>query len=345
MNFASTTGKLGLKWVLWVAALVVLVLVIAACAPVQPGAAPAPAAAEATTAPAEATTAPAEAVATEAPAEAAAEATEPPAEAPAEVAMAGDAANGQYIATVTGGCGCHFNADLGGLAGGRKFEGPFGVVYAKNLTPDEETGIAGDSDQILVDILRTGVEDPGDGSPVEIFHPIMPYKTFSVLSDKDAFDIVAYLRSLEPINNPVPERELTEEPAPWTPATTPPAESPTEPVARGEYLVTLANCGSCHTPKNADGSPMPDMFLAGGPVGEEFSANITPDEATGLGAWSAEDIAKYLLTGTEPDGKQAEGAMAQQIERRFSKLTKGDAAAIGDYLKTIPAVSNDPSPQ
>ncbi len=42
----------------------------------------------------------------------------------------------------------------------------------------------------------------------------------------------------------------------------------------------------------------------------------------------------------EPNGEQIEGAMAQQIERRFSKLTEDDAAAIAAFLKTIPAVSN-----
>lgn len=294
--------------------LVVLVLIIAACQPIQPATAPA------------------------------AEATAEPTEAPAEAAaIVGDAANGQYLVTVTGGCGCHFNADLGGLAGGRKFEGPFGMVYAKNLTPDEETGIAGDGDKLLVDILRTGIEDLGDGSPVEVFHPIMPYKTFSILSDQDAYDIVAYLRTLPAIKNAVADRELKEDPPAWTPASAPLAAAPTEPVARGEYLVTLANCSGCHTPKKEDGSPNADKYLAGAPVGEEVSANITPDEATGIGAWTAEDLAKYILTGTEPDGKQAEGAMAQQIERRFSKLTEGDAAAIAAYLKSIPAVNNDPS--
>ncbi len=322
MSLASATGKYGLKWALVSGALVVLVLIIAACQPIQPAAAPA-------------------ADPTAAPTEAAAEAA-PAADAAAPV---GDAANGQYIATVNGGCGCHFNADLAGLAGGRKFEGPFGVVYAKNLTADEATGIGGDSDKSLVDVLHTGVKDSGDGSPVEVIHPIMPYKTLSILSVQDAYDIVAYLRTLPAISNEIPERELKEEPQAWTPANAPPATSPTEPVARGEYLATLANCGGCHTPKNEDGSANMDKFLAGGPLGEEIAANITPDEATGIGAWSAEDIGKYLLTGTKPDGEQAEGAMAQQIERRFSKLTEADAANIGAYLKSIPAVSNDPSAQ
>jgi mono/diheme cytochrome c family protein len=259
-------------------------------------------------------------------------------------AGAGDPVHGEYLVTISGGCGCHFDSDLGGLAGGRKFEGPSGVVYAANLTSDMETGIAHDDDETLIGLLRTGQESE-DGETL-VLSPIMPYHIFSILSDTDAQDIVAYLRTLPPINNPVPERELTEEPEPFTPAETPPAEAPTDPVARGEYIVTLAMCGRCHTPTNADGSPAEEMLLAGAPMSDdsgEVAANITPDEATGIGAWTEEQIAEFMRTGTEPDGEQIEGAMAQQIERRFSKLTEEDAAAIAAYLKSIPAVANDPS--
>lgn len=49
-----------------------------------------------------------------------------------EPAMAGDAANGEYIATLTGGCGCHFNSDLSAMAGGREFTGALGIVHASN---------------------------------------------------------------------------------------------------------------------------------------------------------------------------------------------------------------------
>jgi len=105
-------------------------------------------------------------------------------------------------------------------------------------------------------------------------------------------------------------------------------------------LVTVTNCAGCHSPKNEDGSPMADMMLAGAPLRDEFASNITPDEETGIGAWSEEEIANFLRTGLYPDGSAVEGAMAQQIERRFSKLTEEDAAAIAAFLKTIPAVSN-----
>jgi len=82
------------------------------------------------------------------------------------------------------------------------------------------------------------------------------------------------------------------------------------------------------------------MLLAGSPLRGDFASNLTPDEETGLGSWTEEQIATLMRTGVEPDGKQIEGAMAQQIERRFSKLTEEDAAAIAAYLKSLPAVKN-----
>lgn len=305
-TFASTKARLLLSFGL----LGVVALVISACMPIQPMA------------------------------ESAAAEPTPTAVAEEPAAPAGDAVNGQYIATLTGGCGCHFNSDLNAMAGGREFTGTFGIVNAANITSDEATGIAHDSDEVLVALLRTGQESE-DGE-VNVLSPIMPYKTFSILSDKDAYDIVAWMRTLPPVENAVAERQLTAEPEPWTPANPPAAESPTEPVARGEYLVKLANCGGCHTPKGDDGAPKADMLLAGQPLRGDFASNLTPDEETGIGSWTVEQISTLLRTGTTPEGTQLEGAMAQQVERRFSKLTEDDAAAIAAYLKSIPAVKNAP---
>ena len=253
----------------------------------------------------------------------------------ADAGAVDELAMGEYIVTLTGGCGCHMNRDLGALAGGNEFETPAGIVYATNITPDPETGIGNWTAEDIALALHTGAKP--DGGQI---HPVMPYMRFSVLSDQEALAVGAYLLSLEPVSNVITETELSEEPAAFTPAVAPAAEPPTEPVARGAQLVTITNCGGCHTPKNDDGSPMADMLLAGSPLREEYASNLTPDEATGIGSWSEEEIANFLQTGTYPDGSAVEGAMAQQIERRFSTLTDGDAAAIAAYLKSIPAVEN-----
>jgi mono/diheme cytochrome c family protein len=218
-----------------VVALIVLATVLVACAPV---AAPAGEAA--------ATEAAATEAATEAPAE---EATESPAEeataAPAEeIAMVGDPARGGYIFAVTTGCGCHFNRDLAAPAGGNKFEGPFGVVYAPNITSDPETGIGAWSETDIVNALRLGVRP--DGSQL---HPIMPYMAYSNLADQDAYDLAAALKMVPPAVNAVPASELAAAPAPFTPANTSLATAPAEGVERGAYIVAVANCGRCHTPR------------------------------------------------------------------------------------------------
>lgn len=341
-----------IRWNMVASLLIVVVLLLGACGGAETPATPAPAATE----PAAATAAEAQPTATSQP-ETEAEPTatpEPEAEATATaqpepeatatvvaeeegMSFTGDPDAGSYIATLSGGCGCHFNRELGGLAGGNRFEGAFGVVYARNITPDVQTGIGSYSQEEIVSMLRTGA-----GSGGWQLHPAMPYMAFSVMSDREALDLAAYLFSLDPIANAVPDRELTSDPAPFTPAVAPPAEPETDPVARGAALVSITRCGVCHTPANQDGSPDMTMMLAGANVNDSIASNITPDEATGIGSWTAEEIATLLRTGTRPDGSQVEGAMAQQIDRRFNTLTEADALAIAAYLKSIPAVEHNP---
>lgn len=329
-----------------VALLALFVLALSACGGSEPTAAPteAPAAAavEPTEAPQAEPTATSEPEAEPTATAAAEEEAAPTATAVAEEAMpapaiTGDPINGQYIATLTGGCGCHMNRDIGALAGGNKFEGGFGVVYASNLTPDQATGIGSYTEEGLMHVLRTGARP--DGS---VLAPAMPYRTFSILNDKDARDVASYLLSLEPVSNQVGAPELTAELVAYTPDVEPAAEPSSDPVVRGEELVTIARCGSCHTPNNEDGSVNMDKMLAGATVRDSIAANITPDMETGIGAWSQEEIATLLRAGTRPDGSQVEGAMAQQVDRRFSTLTESDALAMAAYLQSIPAVSNDP---
>jgi hypothetical protein len=68
--------------------------------------------------------------------------------------------------------------------------------------------------------------------------------------------------------------------------------------------------------------------------------NITPDKETGIGKWSRNDIAEYIVTGIKPDLDNAQGLMAEVIEAGYKQMTKEDALAIADYLKSIPAIKN-----
>ena len=77
---------------------------------------------------------------------------------------------GKYVFAAAGGCACHTPPEALGLnAGGRKFEGPFGVVYSRNITPDPETGIGKWTDVQIIDAIRRG-ERP-DGSRLFPIHP------------------------------------------------------------------------------------------------------------------------------------------------------------------------------
>ncbi len=309
------------QWGVVIGALLALAAILVACAPVE-----APAESAAATETATAVPAATEAVAEEAATEVAAE----------EVAMVGDPERGGYIFAMTTGCGCHFNRDLGAPAGGNKFEGPFGVIYVPNITSDPETGIGTWSETDIVNALRLGVRP--DGSQL---HPIMPYMAWSALSDQDAYDLAAALKMVPPVVNAVPASELASPPAAFTPANPPPATAPTEGVERGEYIVAIAKCGGCHTPRGENGAPDTTRLLAGAPLQDTIAPNLTPDESSNLSFLTEAQIANFLLTGIYDDGTPVEGPMKGIIDNGTSRLTEADALAIAQYLKSLPPVASE----
>lgn len=362
------------RWVALIAALSIGLLVLAACAPAAAPAAPSQAATEeASAATAEATAEATEEATAEAAEEATAEATEEATEeataepgeeataAPAEeatpeateeateeaagtegeaaggVASLGDPQRGGYIFATTTGCGCHFNRDLGAPAGGNKMEGPFGVIYVPNITSDPETGLGNWSDQEIVDALRLGHTPEG-----RQLHPIMPYMDWSVMSDQDALDLVAAMRMIPPVVNEVPESELSSELPAFTAPVAPPAVAPTEGVERGQYLVALARCNMCHTPRTDTGAPDTTRLLAGAVVRDDIAPNLTPDESAGLGGVPDDEIVHFLMTGEYDDGSMVDGPMQMVIENGTSKLTEDDVRAIVAYLRSVPPVAEQP---
>lgn len=113
---------------------------------------------------------------------------------------------------------------------------------------------------------------------------------------------------------------------------------------RGNYLVTVAGCGDCHTPGHFFGKPDPARLLAGSDVGFEIPGlgvfhgpNLTPDRETGLGSWTDEQIAAAMQTGVRPDGR---GLAPIMPWRAYASLSQADTRAIVAYLRSLPAVSN-----
>lgn len=251
--------------------------------------------------------------------------------------MKGDATRGAYIFAAAAGCGCHMS-EAGFLAGGGKYDlGPLGIVYARNITSDEETGIGKWTEAEIVTAIRTG-KTPDGG----MLFPVMPYPTFSGMADQDAYDLAAFIKTAPAVKNEVPKDELKIPVPPFEPRTAP-ATAPTEGVARGEYLVNnVADCSGCHTPTDANGAPDMTKYLAGAYIEGELSANITSDKETGIGDWTEEQIATLLKTGQRPDGSSVGGLMAIVVQGGYNKLTDADLAAIAAYIKTVPAVNNTP---
>jgi len=263
---------------------------------------------------------------------------------PAEVAR------GKVIFGATGGCGCHTKPKDQANAGGRRYDGPFGTVYSTNITPDKETGIGGWTDDQIITAIRLGRRPNGDR-----LIPVHPYTVFNGMAEQDLRVLVAYLRTLPPVNRKTPPKKITVPLfesvflpawlATFAPRETPPAAAPTSGVARGEYLVrAVGHCGECHTPRTMTMATDNSRFLAGTAKGPEDSEvpNITPDKETGL-TWTVEQIADYLGSGNKPDGDVAGGLMGEVIQGTtagYKDMSKADLLAIAQYLKTIPAVKN-----
>jgi len=116
-------------------------------------------------------------------------------------------------------------------------------------------------------------------------------------------------------------------------------------VKRGEYLVELLGCGACHTDGALEGIPDFDKSLAGSTIGIAYNnpmnvekpgvlypPNITPDEETGIGAWSDIQINRAIRAGL---GQHAGRRIAVMPWQGYAKLTDEDVESIVAYLRSI----------
>jgi hypothetical protein len=88
-----------------------------------------------------------------------------------------------------------------GASSNTAFAGPWGMTYATNLTPDEETGIGFWTEEMFISALRNG-KKYGSGRPLQ---PPMPWRGYAQATDDDLRAMFAYLKSVRPITNHVPE--------------------------------------------------------------------------------------------------------------------------------------------
>jgi len=116
-------------------------------------------------------------------------------------------------------------------------------------------------------------------------------------------------------------------------------------IARGEYLTAVATCSDCHTPGVFADNPDHTRFLGGSDtafevpgLGAFVGGNLTPDQKTGIGKWTIDQIVTTLQTEMRPDGTALPPGIHSKGYKSFSKE---DLTAISTYLKSIAAVNNE----
>jgi mono/diheme cytochrome c family protein len=252
---------------------------------------------------------------------------------------------GHYVLYAAGCIACHTAEDDGAkpLAGGRALKTDFGTFYPPNITPDEATGIGSWSEEDFAAALTQGVSRDGDA-----LYPAFPYTSYAGMRKEDVSDLFAYLKSVEPVRNEVPDhdlkfpynirwglglwRKLYFDPKPFVPD---PAKS--EAWNRGAYLVNHeSHCGECHTPRNFMGAMQAGNRLAGGRGAEgDKIPNITQGKS-GIGKWSRNALVSFLKSGFLPNGDVVGGSMYDVITDSTSHLTDADREAIAAYLMDLP---------
>ncbi|HVE60793.1 MAG TPA: cytochrome c [Chitinophagaceae bacterium] len=271
-------------------------------------------------------------------------------------------ARGDYLVNNVAACvDCHSKRDFKYFAGpvvpgsegmggepldNKLMHGIPGVLYPKNITPDTSTGIGSWTDEELIRAITLGINKKGD-----TLFPLMPYAHYNMLPKQDILDIIAYLRTIKPINNTVPGRKLF---IPISMAYPPnlkteldknirPAEA--DRVKYGEYLVTMADCRTCHTPMNERGE-QGEAFIGGmtfnTPAFTVTSANITPDSLTGIGAWTEQMFVEKFKTYRKDEGYKYDPGRQNTMMpwTLFAKMKDDDLKAIYAYLRTLKPVKN-----
>ncbi|WP_428623497.1 c-type cytochrome [Sedimenticola sp.] len=103
--------------------------------------------------------------------------------------------------------------------------------------------------------------------------------------------------------------------------------------SRGEYLLKLSGCASCHTREG--GQPLAGGLKMETPFGTFYTPNITPDPKTGIGNWSDDDFIRALTEGVAPDGSHYYPAFPYTS---YSRMSRQDLRDLKAYLNEVPAV-------
>lgn len=271
---------------------------------------------------------------------------------PAELVGANELVKGKYLAEAADCAACHTAKGGRPYAGGRPFKLPFGTIWTPNITPDRDTGIGAWTDGQFLRAVHKGISRNG-----ERLYPAFPYASYTLLADDDVRLIRKYLATLPAVRQenrpnsfifPFSQRRLM---AVWSAFFSP--DHRFRPVAersaqwnRGAYLVEAAgHCGECHTPRTLAQAMDTRRKFAGGQAEGWNAYNISGDRLSGIGDWSDQDLAVYLMKGFAPGHGVASGPMDEVVQLSTSRLTASDIRAMVTYLRTVPAVSTKASPR
>lgn len=241
-------------------------------------------------------------------------------------------ARGSHLVNVISKCvECH-KPDLGGSV---FIDDPaFARIVASNLTKGK--GGYGDkyTDAEMAVAIRHGIRRDSTTSL------LMPSDDYQVLSDEDVAAIVAYVRSMPPVDRELPATELH----PVGKALSAMGQLPIfmaeivatdrkhpatvvrdTSVAYGNYLANAGGCTGCHGPTLSGGK------IPGTPPDWPPAANLTP---TGISKYTDADLTTILRTGKRPDGTQVNDVMPW---RYTAKLTDDELMTTIKYLRTVPS--------
>ena len=256
---------------------------------------------------------------------------------------------GKYLVESVNGCfECHSPKDwdkpgaphtAGKEGAGRQWtEEGLGWMTAPNITPDPETGAGTWSDDALARAIREGIGHDG-----RALFPIMPYTKYKNMSDEDLEAVIAYIKFIPALKNPLPKTEI---PFPLSrlilgtpePVTSPvPKPDLSTPVKKGEYLTAMASCSECHTGQH-NGQKIPGLEYAGGFLlkgkGVEcVSVNITPDPS-GISYYDENLFIDVIRTG-RVKARDLSSAMPWLLYRNMGD---NDLKSIFAYIKTLKPV-------
>lgn len=235
---------------------------------------------------------------------------------------------GKHLAITRGCTDCH-GTDLGGQ---KVMEnGAMGTIYGSNITCGQGGLPAAFSDEDFERAIRHGIAPDGRG----LF--LMPSTDYALFSEDDMGALIAYLKSLPPINRPTVPISLGPvsrglltfgkiklaadeiDHANAKPAVTAPGIT----VDYGRYVAN--SCTGCHGANFSGGK------IASGPPDWPPAANLTPHDSGHLAKWSEADFTKALRESKRPDGTELHPAMP----RAFGQMHDMEIQALWAYFKTL----------